>query len=111
MKKIIFLITFCLPLLLGSCVKKIADVTITIYGTVVEADSQVPVSGVLVSVLTASKSKVTGNDGYFEFSELEADKQHTITAQKEGYGPDRRYVIANAGESVEINLTIKKEKE
>lgn len=111
MKKTILLVTLFLPLLLGGCVKKIVDVTVTIYGTVVDADTQAPISGVLVSVLTATKSKVTGNDGYFEFAELEADKQHTITVQKEGYGSDRRYVIANAGESVEINFTIKKEKE
>lgn len=111
MKKIILLVTLCLPLLFGSCAKKIEDITITIYGTVVDADTQTPISGVLVwvSVGAGTKSKVTGIDGYFEFSDLEANQQYTVVAQKEGYSSaDRKIVKANAGKRVEIILTLEK---
>jgi hypothetical protein len=109
MKKIILLVSLCLPILLNSCAKKIEDVTITIYGTAVDNDTQAPIDGVLVTLIPGTKSVKTGGDGYFEFPDIET-QQYTLTAQKPNYTTDRRYVNANAGERVEVTFIMHKEK-
>jgi hypothetical protein len=110
MKKLLLLITLCsLPFIFAGCAKKIEDVTITIYGTAVDNDTQAPIDGVLVTLIPGTKSVKTGRDGYFEFPDIET-QQYTLTAQKPNYTTDRRYVNANAGERVEVTFIMHKEK-
>ena len=108
MKKYLLLATICLPLLFGSCAKKIADVTVTIYGTVVDKESQMPLRGVFVTVSPGSKNKQTGDDGYFEFVDLE-QRQYSVQASKEGYKTNYRQVNYNAGEKIELIIPLEKE--
>jgi hypothetical protein len=48
---------------------------------------------------------VSGDDGRFEFKDLEA-VQYTITVQKTGYQTNRKTVTAVAGESVKADIPL-----
>ncbi len=110
MKKILLLATLCsMSLLFAGCAKKIVDTTITIFGTIVDKETQMPLSGVFVTVTPGSKNKQTGDDGYFEFVDLE-QRQYSIQAMKEGYAPNSRQVNYTAGEKVELIIPLEKNK-
>ncbi|MBD5389937.1 carboxypeptidase regulatory-like domain-containing protein [bacterium] len=78
-----------------------------IYGIVsdVETGEQLPNAAVVLS--PGGTSQMTGNDGRFEFNELEI-RQYTITVQKDGYSTNRKTITAIVGESVEANIPLKK---
>lgn len=105
MKKILILLALSLPFLFSGCAKKIEDVTVTIYGTVVDANTQTPIDGVLITLTPGAKNKYTGGDGYYEFPDL-VQQQYTLTAQKTGYHTDRKNVSSFPGEMVEITFTL-----
>ena len=108
MKKIILFATLCLPLLFCSCVKKIEDLTITIYGTVTDEDTHESLKEVEVSLSPGTHTnKRTGSDGYYEFVDV-AVKPYTIYARKNGYQEDHRSINPTVGESVEINFSLKR---
>ena len=108
MKKFLLLAIVCLPMLFGGCAKRIIDTTITIFGTVVDKETQMPLCGVFVTVTPGSKNKQTGDDGYFEFVDLE-QRQYSVQAIKEGYKSNSRMVNYNAGEKVELIIPLEKE--
>lgn len=108
MKKIFIIAVVCVPLLFAGCAKRIVDTTITIYGTVIDAKSQAPLGGVYVTITPGSKNKQTGDDGYFEFADLE-QKQYSVQARKDGYRTNYRSVNYNAGEAVELIIPLEKE--
>lgn len=108
MKKLLLLAVICLPLLFGGCAKRIVDTTVSIYGTVVDKDTQKPLNGVFVRLSPGSREKHTGDDGYFEFADLEL-KQYSVQASKEGYKTNYRMVNYNAGEQVELIIPLEKE--
>lgn len=108
MKKILLLVLMCLPLLFGSCVPKIQDVTITIHGEVIDKATQVPLDGVVLTLSPNPKSLTTGTDGLFIFANIEHRDEYTLQALKDGYRPDRRSVISNPGETVKIVLMLEK---
>ena len=107
MKKIILLLTICLPLLFCGCVKKIVDITVTIYGTVVDKDTQKALEGVHIQLSPGTYTKHTGSDGYYEFVDIPA-RQYDIYARKEGYQEDHTSINPNPGESREIIFMLKK---
>ena len=107
MKKILLLAAICMPILFTGCAKKIVDTTVTIYGTVVDKETQMPLQGAFVTVTPGSKNKQTGDDGYFEFPDLER-KQYSVQAIKEGYETNFRMVNYNAGETVELIIPLEK---
>ncbi len=108
MKKVLLLTTLCLPLLFGGCAKRIVDMTVTIYGIVVDAETDTPIEGVLVTLSPGVKNKYTENDGYFEFSDM-IQQQYTLNAMKDGYKTDRKSINANPGETVEIIFSLHRE--
>ena len=81
----------------------------TIYGIVRDVETYVPLSNVKVTLSPGGAYQMTGNDGRFEFTELEI-YQYTITVQKEGYSTNRKQVNVIAGESVEANIPMSKRK-
>lgn len=107
MKKVLIIMVTIMPLIFSSCVKPIVDTTITIYGTVIDYETQMPLEGVSVTVTPGAKNKITGSDGYFEFIDLE-NRQYTITTQKEGYSTDRKSIITVAGDNIEVTFVLKK---
>ena len=83
--------------------------TATIYGTVLDKETQEPIRGVLVTLSPGSTPSVsTGTDGKFEFADLNP-QTYRIQAQKEGYRADYRSVNPTPGESVSINFLLEKE--
>ena len=79
----------------------------TITGTVIDMDNGEPVGNVEMTMTPGSHNKSTGSDGFFQFSDVEA-QQYTLTAQKAGYKVDRKTVNAIAGETVNVSFSIKK---
>ncbi len=108
MKKILLITTICLSFLLSGCAKKVVDTSISIYGTVVDAETNAPIQGVLLTLMPSSKNCYTGSDGTYQFEDLYA-QQYTITAQMIGYRTDRKTVNLTSGERSEVTFALKKE--
>ena len=109
MKKLLLLAVLCLPLLFGGCAKRIVDVTVTIHGTVVDADTHLPINNALLWLIpNTSGNRYTGSDGYYEFADIDSQK-YEIWVSKEGYRPDKREVNPNPGEKVKIVFILEKE--
>lgn len=108
MKKILILAVICLPILFGSCAKKKVDTSVSIYGTVVDADTHSPIQGVLLTLMPSSKNCYTGSDGSYQFEDLNK-QQYTITAQMGGYRTDRKTVNLEAGERQEVTFALHQE--
>lgn len=107
MKKVLILMVAIIPLIFSGCTKRIVDTRITISGTVIDYETQMPLKGVSITVTPNSKNKVTGSDGYFEFIDL-AYQQYTIIAQKNGYSTDRKNITSVVGDNVEVTFMLKK---
>lgn len=109
MKKFIYTAFLCLPLLFCGCESRIIDMTISIYGTVFDADTNAPLQGVMLTLMPSSKNQYTGSLGTYEFADLEP-QQYTITAQLDGYRTDRKSVNLVARERQEVVFVLHKEK-
>ena len=107
MKAIKFLTISFIIALFGACEPVEIDMFSTISGTVVDADTTNPIEGVSVILSPTGKNVITGTDGYFEFSNLEA-LQYTVTVQKTGYSTNRKTINAIAGEVNQFTITMKK---
>lgn len=77
----------------------------TIYGVVSDNTTGQPLANASVLLSPTGVTKLTGNDGYFEFNDL-TPQQYTVTVQKTGYATNRKSVTAIIGESVEANITL-----
>ena len=73
----------------------------------VETADPLPNAAVVLS--PGGTSQMTGNDGRFEFTDLEI-RQYTLTVQKEGYSTNRKTVNVIVGERVEANIPMSKRK-
>lgn len=102
------LLCFIVTLVFTSCSKMEYSVFSTLHGVVSDYQTGDPVSGVSVVLAPSGATKITGNDGYFEFQELTA-QQYTITVQKDGYTTNRKSITAVSGENTEINIPITKQ--
>ena len=78
-----------------------------ISGTVVDLETGEPIAGAVVTLSPNGMNIYTGDDGRFEFLDLDA-RQYTVTAQKTGYITNRKTVMVAAGSVVDINLTMQK---
>lgn len=108
MKKFLLLAVICLPIFFGSCAKRVVNTNISIYGSVVDADTKEPLSGVLLTLMPSSRNRYTGSDGTYQFEDLNA-QQYTITAQMGGYKTDRKTVNLRAGDREEVTFALHKE--
>ena len=81
----------------------------TIYGVVSDLETAEPLPNAAVVLSPGGTSQMTGNDGCFEFTDLEI-RQYTITVQKDGYSTNRKTVNVIVGESVEANIPMSKRK-
>lgn len=78
-----------------------------ISGTVVDLETGEPIAGALVTLSPDGMNIYTGDDGRFEFLDLDA-RQYTVTAQKTGYITNRKTVMLVAGSVININLIMLK---
>lgn len=110
MKKRIGLVLMACIMLLGfatSCDEVDYDVFGSISGTVIDLDSGDPIPQATVTLSPSGMNTYTGNDGTFEFLDLDA-RQYTVTVQKTGYQTNRKTVTTISGGNVNISLTLKK---
>lgn len=107
MKKMLYLAVFCLPLFFIGCEKRIVDITGTLSGTVVEMNTGDVIAGALITLSPSGKNTYTGEDGFFEFQDLDA-QQYTVTVQAKGYSTNRKTVTIVAGATERINVTLQK---
>lgn len=80
-----------------SCTKDIIDTTGNLTGTVTDAKTNEPLSGVSISISPSGTTRSTGADGKFEFRDLET-KEYTVTASKNGYKTDKKNVFVQTGQ-------------
>lgn len=107
MKKMLYLAVFCLPLFFIGCEKRIVDITGTLSGTVVEMTTGDVIAKALITLSPSGKNTYTGEDGFFEFQDLDA-QQYTVTVQADGYSTNRKTVTIIAGATERINVTLQK---
>lgn len=87
---------FCLPGLYSCNDKLTQEQTGTILGTVADATTGEPVPNVNIVLDPGGTSTLTGNDGNYTFTDLEAGT-YTLTLTKEGYTPTSKTLEVKAG--------------
>ncbi len=97
-----------MPLIFSGCAKHIVDTTISIYGTVFDSETLLPLEGATITVSPGGKNKVTDTDGYFEFVALQNTSQYIVLVQKDGYKSARRYLTPVVGDNVEFTFLLEK---
>ena len=107
MKKL-SIILFLFSLFLASCSNDNEyEVFTSVYGLVTDASNGEPIAGASVQLSPGGATKITGSDGYFEFSDI-TPMQYTVTVQKEGYSTNRKSITVILGESNQLNITLSK---
>lgn len=106
MKKV-FLFIIALTALTTSCEPVVYDTFCTISGTVIDLETGDPIQQATVTLSPTGYNTYTGDDGHFEFIELDA-RQYTVTVQKTGYVTNRKTVTTVAGGVVDVSLTLQK---
>ena len=108
MKKAFLLLSFALIIsAFSGCVKPEYELYATIYGVISDHDTGEPIAVASVVLSPGGKTKTTGSDGRYEFTDLDA-QQYTITVQKTGYKTNRKTVNAVPAESTEVNIPLTK---
>jgi hypothetical protein len=108
MKKTVLTLAAALCMLAYSgCTKDTPNIYATLYGVVTDSETAEPLSGAAVTLSPGGKNRTTGDDGAFEFADLDA-QQYTITVQKPDYQTNRKTVTAVAAERTEANIPLTK---
>ena len=92
-------------LFLEACTKDVVDTTGTLAGIVVDSRSGSFLSGALISVSPSGKSSSTGNDGKFEFRDVEAGS-YSVSVSKSGYKSDKKSVYVQVGETTNVDFQL-----
>jgi hypothetical protein len=104
MNRLILLLGFMLLLAINNSCQKTTNFA-TIYGTVSDFATNEPISGVSVTLSPGGKNQITGNNGRFEFRDLDP-QQYTVQAERNGYQTNHRFVTAETGEMTEVNIIL-----
>lgn len=80
----------------------------TILGTVIDYNTGDVLENALVTLSPSGMNSYTGSDGRFVFSNLD-EPQYTITVQKSGYITNRKTVLTEAGETIDVSIALIKE--
>lgn len=107
MKKILFVPM--LALLFASCAKPVEEVEKfgDIVGVVYDKSVGDPISVAQITLEPSGKSTVTGSDGSFAFTNIEAGK-YTVKVSKKGYNDNSNTVTVVAGTKSECNLLLER---
>lgn len=108
MRKIYSLIVLFTIVLLSSCAKDEVNPFGNIYGVVLNSNTSEPIQGARLTLTPTGKSTVTGNDGSYEFVDLEAGA-YKVTVQADGYSSTLKNVTVVAGERAigDVSLSAK----
>lgn len=83
------------------------DTYCTISGTVSEHGTNNPIQGADVIIQPAQLPTKTGDDGTFYFKDIDAG-QLRVQAQKEGYESNTKTIMAHGGETLIVDISLKK---
>jgi hypothetical protein len=91
----------------NSCSKTEHNLFATLYGVVTDSETGDPVGAANIVLSPGGKTTISGSDGRYEFTNLEA-AQYTVTVQKTDYQTNRKTVTAVAGERVQADIPLTK---
>ena len=88
-----------------SCTKDIVDTTGNLVGVISDSRTGTFLSGVSVSTSPLGKSFTTGEDGKYEFRDLES-QEYSISVSKRGYNSDKKTVFVKVGEDTNLDFQL-----
>ena len=92
--------------MLTGCSKDIISFTGNLLGTITDAISGEPISGVEVLIEPSGTSVRTGANGHYEFSNLEA-KEYTVYISKTNYQSDQKKIMVTMGLDNRLDFVMK----
>ena len=92
-------------MLLMACAEPVVDTFGNISGTVKDANTLSPLAGVTVKLSPVGYSQVTGNNGVFQFDNLDV-QEYTISFSRMGYSPYEEKVSVKPGQSSSVQITM-----
>ena len=98
-----------LPMLI-SCSEDEVDLYGDIYGKIINTETGSPISGAEVTLSPGNSTKITGEDGLYEFIDLEAG-QYSLAVKANDYVYNTRMVEVFAGERVSCDILMTKKSE
>ncbi|MCK4613770.1 MAG: carboxypeptidase regulatory-like domain-containing protein, partial [Thermoplasmata archaeon] len=87
------------------------DSSTKIYGYVREKGSNDPIVNATITIScneNETYTTYTGRDGYYD-QQVEGDRNYTVTAEKEGYKSQTKYVYVKDGEEKQVDFYLEKE--
>lgn len=97
-------LVICLLFCISGCSKSDDyEIFAEIYGTVTDYQTGVPLENVSLTLSPSGAHKQTDVNGNFSFEGLDAQK-YVITAQKSGYQANRTEVLAQSGQSHQVDI-------
>lgn len=93
--------------LMTSCTQTEYDLFSSISGIVVDKDNGNPIDQVSVSLGQGQPTTYTGSDGRFHYKDIEAGR-YDIWVTKTGYQANKVEIDAPSGETVTVNITMKR---
>lgn len=103
--KKLFLFSVILVELMTGCAKDEASTFGGISGVVKDKITAEALAGVRVSIMPGGNSSVTGEDGNFQFKDLDA-ADYTVSFMKEGYVSDSKKVTVSPGMNRDASVTL-----
>lgn len=105
MRKLFSLSVLLILLILTGCAKDEVNPFGSIYGVVVDSSNSSPLQGARITLTPTGKSTVTGNDGSYEFVDIEPGN-YKVTVQADGFNPTMKNVTVVAGEKAIGDVSI-----
>lgn len=106
MKKLLFLLTCCSVALLNiGCSEDETPGFGSVYGIITDTNTHQPIYGASVVLSPGNLSTTTGQDGHYEFVDLEPG-QYKIQVQSNGYYTNSRQIQVNPGGRATGDMTL-----
>ena len=105
MKKLFYTLPLLAVLLMTACEEELPETMGGIYGIVSNVETGEPVRGASVILSPGNQTTVTGYDGHFEFSNLEAG-QYKLQVSASGYNTNSRQITVIAGKDASGDMPL-----
>lgn len=96
MKKVVYVFSLLIGLLLTGCEVELPETMGGIYGIVSDMETGEPIRGASVMLSPGNQTSVTGSDGHYEFANLEAG-YYKLQVSANGYNTNSRQITVVAG--------------
>ena len=112
MKKIfvVLLLSVFTGFITSGCSDDEEDLMGNVYGIVTDVTTGEPVKNANVILSPGNISTVTGNDGHYEYKNLEAE-QYKIQVMSDGYITNSRQITVTPGNTVSCDMALTQKKE